>query len=147
MIVRWDITGLSVADDEGKLVDAMYVDLPNGKTRCVPYDELYYELALAKRAALRVAKGDSVRARWVLRAVKRVTGGHSDYARLHFVDWGDVKESGTYGWNRVNGGSTLRLKKADIPSELAVKRANEDPNHPLWDAMLPLLNPHTQETP
>lgn len=142
--------GLSILNEEtGKLEDAMYVEYAPcscghaRKPRIILYDRVYHALASYKRQAMREAWGAEVRACWVLLATACVGGKPVKKPRLHFVDY----SSRTFDARRVNGGTTLRLPAALLPSESEVRAANTDPDHPLWDAMLPRLHPHYDETP
>lgn len=138
--------GLSVRDeDAGELRPAVYVEYPatcecghGRRTGIILFDRVYHALATEKRSALRQHRGAEVRGCWLLLATATVGGKPVKTPRLHFVDY----SSRTFNVKRVNGGATLRLPAAQVPTESDVRAANTDPEHPLWDAMLPLLHPH-----
>lgn len=140
--------GLSIRNEEtGKLEDAMFVeclpDHPQPQPVCILYDRVYHALATEKRRVLSDDRGGAVRACWVLLATSCVGGKPVKAPRLHFVDY----SSRTYNVKRVNGGTTLRLKAHEVPTEAQVKTMNRDPEDPLWDRFLPMLHPHYTEAP
>ena len=131
--------GLSIRNEEtGKLEDAMHVEHPDGRCAVIFYDRVYHALALAKRQALREGRGDEVRACWVLLATSCVGGKPVKAPRLHFVDY----SSRTFNVKRVNGGTTLRLKAHEVPSEAQVKAWNRDPENVYWNIYTPMLHPN-----
>lgn len=133
--------GLSILNPEtGKLEDAMHVELLDETCGIILYDRVYHALAVEKRAAMRAGRGKAVRACWVLSNRLSVGGKLGKRPRLHFVD----HATRTYHEDRVNGGQTLHLPAAETPSAEDVRAMNKDPEHPLWDALLPLLHPNLE---
>ena len=140
--------GLSIRNEEtGQLEEAVWVeclpDHPEPHPVCVLYDRVYHALAVEKRRAMRAGRGSEVRACWVLSNHLSVGGKASKKPRLHFVDY----SSPSYRADRVNGGQTLWPSCPELPnapSEADVRALNKDPEHPLWDVLLPLLHPNLE---
>lgn len=142
-ICHEDSAGLMVRNDEtGELEDAVYVEHLDGRCSIELFDRVYHALALAKRAAMRAGRGDEVHARWALIRVSRIDGRPTKAVRLHFIDYVPARGKRT---EEILGGCTLRLADREMALPAEVDAANDDPEHPLWDTMLPRLHPHYED--